>query len=143
MPEPREGLFQPWSRWDTAGLIAVAGLFCPPLGLSILLSVAVYELSKIVASVLSVAWQWVRDVVRGIGQTRRDLAGNLRRWFTPAPRVSLKEPPTSEQQSAAALQRYERTLRLLAKAKLDELELSAARERAKQQYLRDLDRVMQ
>ena len=51
-------------------------------------------------------------------------------------------PPTTEERAAEALKRYESKLQLIANARLDEVELKAARERAKQQYLRDLDEAM-
>ncbi len=51
-------------------------------------------------------------------------------------------PPTREERLAAAKQRYETSLHLLASAGLDEIERKAAQERAKQQYLRDIDGVM-
>ena len=50
--------------------------------------------------------------------------------------------PTTAERASAAQQRYDERLRVLATAKLDDLELKAAREHAKQQYLKDLDEVM-
>ena len=51
-------------------------------------------------------------------------------------------PPTREELLAAAKQRYEASLQMLSSAGLDEIELKAAQEKAKQQYLRDLDGVL-
>jgi hypothetical protein len=51
-------------------------------------------------------------------------------------------PPTREERIAAAQERFDKTLALLASAKLDDTELRAAKERAKQQYLRELDEAM-
>ncbi len=51
-------------------------------------------------------------------------------------------PPTREERLAAAKQRYESSLQMLASAGLDEIEFKAAQEKAKQQYLRDLDGVL-
>jgi hypothetical protein len=50
--------------------------------------------------------------------------------------------PTREEVVQAAKQRYEDTLRLLENANLDSTEQRAAQEKAKQQYLRDLDEAM-
>lgn len=50
--------------------------------------------------------------------------------------------PTAEERLAAAKRRYEARLRLLAAAGLDEIELTAAREREKQKFLRELDREL-
>ena len=51
-------------------------------------------------------------------------------------------PPSREERLTAARKRYDHTLHLLASASLDDTELHAARERAKQQYLREMDEVM-
>ncbi len=51
-------------------------------------------------------------------------------------------PPNREELVAAAKQRHESILRTLESAGLDETELRAAREKAKQQYLRELDEAM-
>ena len=51
-------------------------------------------------------------------------------------------PPTREALAAAARERLEATLRFLETANLDAMELQAARLRAKQQYLRELERLM-
>jgi hypothetical protein len=51
-------------------------------------------------------------------------------------------PPTRESLAAAARERLSATLRFLEAANLDALELQAARQRAKQQYLRELERLM-
>lgn len=51
-------------------------------------------------------------------------------------------PPTREELLKAANERYEAALRLLENANLDSTELRAAQEKAKQQYLRDLDEAM-
>lgn len=51
-------------------------------------------------------------------------------------------PPTRQERVAAAQQRFEATLRMLSTAGLDDTELQAARERAKQQYLRELDEAI-
>lgn len=57
--------------------------------------------------------------------------------------LANRPPPlTREQRMASAQERYDATLALLASALLDETELRAAKERAKQQYLRDLDEAM-
>lgn len=51
-------------------------------------------------------------------------------------------PPPPEERAHAALQRYKAKLQFLARANLDETERQAAQDRAKQQYLRELDEVM-
>ncbi len=51
-------------------------------------------------------------------------------------------PPTREELMAAAKQRYESRLHALSAADLDELELRTAKEKAKQQYLREIDGVI-
>ena len=50
--------------------------------------------------------------------------------------------PTAEDNAKAAKLRYEGRLRMLDAAGLDEFELKAAKERAKQQYLREIDEVV-
>lgn len=50
--------------------------------------------------------------------------------------------PTDEQKAASALSRYVATLRWLARAGLEAQELEAAKKKAKQQYLRDIDELM-
>lgn len=56
--------------------------------------------------------------------------------------AKLPPPPTREERLKSAQERYEGTLKLLANAGLDDTELKAAQERAKQQYLREIDQVM-
>lgn len=56
--------------------------------------------------------------------------------------VPLPPPPTREELERQARKRYESTLRALEAAALDEMELQAARAKAKQLYLRELDRLM-
>lgn len=51
-------------------------------------------------------------------------------------------PPTAAERASTAQQRYEERLRVLATAKLDDTELKAAQDRAKQLYLKDLNEVM-
>ena len=60
----------------------------------------------------------------------------------PAPPPAPPPPPTPEERADAALRRYQARLQLLAKANLDGTERQAAQDRAKQQYLRELDQVM-
>jgi hypothetical protein len=50
--------------------------------------------------------------------------------------------PTQEQQEAAVQKRYQDRLRLIDAAGLSEIERQAAYERAKQQYLRELDELL-
>ncbi len=50
--------------------------------------------------------------------------------------------PTREERLATAQQTYEKKLRVLSAAGLDDIELKTAHEKAKQQYLRELDEVM-
>src|SRR5207244_2248941 len=50
--------------------------------------------------------------------------------------------PQPEMLAAAAKAKYEATLRLLQEAGLDEIELHSARAAAKQNYLRELDKLM-
>lgn len=52
-------------------------------------------------------------------------------------------PPTREERMESAKQRFEKTMRTLTAAGLDEIEMKAAHERAKQQYLRDIDEALQ
>lgn len=61
----------------------------------------------------------------------------------PVPSSAPPPPPTPEERADAALRRYQARLQLLTKANLDETERQAARDRAKQHYLRDLDGVME
>lgn len=58
-------------------------------------------------------------------------------------RRSLPPPLTREDRALAAKRRYEETLRLLEGANLDELEQKAARDQAKQKYLRDIDGLVE
>jgi hypothetical protein len=51
-------------------------------------------------------------------------------------------PPTREQRLAEAKARYEAAIATLDKAGLDENELRGARDRAKQQYLKEIDQVI-
>ena len=51
-------------------------------------------------------------------------------------------PPTREERLATAQQTYETKLRVLAAAGLDDIELRTAQEKAKQQYVRELDEAM-
>jgi hypothetical protein len=52
-------------------------------------------------------------------------------------------PPTREELAAAARERFDATLRMLAAAHIDGTELQAGQLRAKQQYLRELERLME
>jgi hypothetical protein len=62
----------------------------------------------------------------------------------PAPTYDPKPVryPTTAELAAMAKAKYEATLRMIAQAKLDEAEREAAKLKAKQRYLRDLDEVM-
>lgn len=60
----------------------------------------------------------------------------------PPPPPPPLPPPTREELAKAALERYEEKLALIEKAKLHDFERDAAKERAKQQYMRELDEVM-
>jgi uncharacterized iron-regulated membrane protein len=51
-------------------------------------------------------------------------------------------PPTREERLAEAKHRYEATVRMLENAQMDAVELQAARDKAKQRYLRDIDEVL-
>lgn len=63
-------------------------------------------------------------------------------WDRPKEEPAPPPPPTPKELAAAARDRYEMTLRMLSNAGLDEIELRAARAKAKQKYLRDLDEAM-
>lgn len=61
----------------------------------------------------------------------------------PAPEpLTPPPPPTPEARGTEALKRYEAKLQVIAHANLDDTERQAAQDRAKQQYLRELDEVM-
>lgn len=72
----------------------------------------------------------------------------------PPPKESRPEPPPQEpsqppppqptrsERAASARERYEEKLRTLEKAGLDDVELNAAREQAKQAYTRELDEIL-
>jgi len=51
-------------------------------------------------------------------------------------------PPTAEERAAAARRRYEHKLRIIDASPLDDAEKRAAREKAKQELLRELDGVL-
>lgn len=51
-------------------------------------------------------------------------------------------PPTPEARAAAAKQRYEARLDVIENSGMDELERNAAQEKAKQQYLQELDQTI-
>ncbi len=51
-------------------------------------------------------------------------------------------PPSREERLAAAKEQYEATIRMLEAAGLDDIELRAASRKAKQSYLREVDRIM-
>lgn len=53
-----------------------------------------------------------------------------------------KPPPSQGEVFAAAKKRFDETLRMLESAGLDDIELEAGRERAKQKFLKDIDGVM-
>lgn len=57
-------------------------------------------------------------------------------------RRAQPRPPSREERADAARQRHEQTMRMIESAQLDGAELEAARERAKQKYLQELDGLM-
>jgi hypothetical protein len=61
--------------------------------------------------------------------------------FEPEP-LLLPPPPTREERMASAKERFENALHMLSESGLDETELKAAQEKAKQQYLRDVDGII-
>lgn len=56
--------------------------------------------------------------------------------------ASLPPPPTKEQLFEEARTRHQSTVRLITDAGLNEVEIAAALEKAKQKYLQDMDRLM-
>lgn len=60
----------------------------------------------------------------------------------PEPTEPEPPPPSRAVVAAEARARYEDTLRLLERAGLDDTELQAGRERAKQRYLREIEGLM-
>jgi len=94
--------------------------------------------------------EWRAEVAARVAQQRmleeewrreaeRQAAEAARRKADDEYRRSL---PTREQQEAAVRKRYEDRLRLLDAAQLSDVERQAAYERAKQQYLRELDDLL-
>lgn len=72
-------------------------------------------------------------------EQERELAALRRKYEELANRPP---PPTQEERIAAAKRRYDARVSALENAGLDEMEVGAAREHAKQQYLRDLDEAL-
>ncbi len=125
------------------GVIAIgviAFLVSPELGLLFVIGVLIYLAFKSAAFVLRTLSEGIACVSWGI----RDLAGIAQRSieWRPSVRPRPLRAPTAEELAAAAMDRYKRRLRLLARANLDEIELSAGCERAKQQYVRELDEIL-
>ncbi len=104
--------------------------------------------SWIVLALLGGITRPIRDAMRRSGENARQRRREQQPAWRPAPEPEplppppVVPPPTREELLTAAQQRYQNTLRLLATANLDDMELRSARERAKQQYLRELDEVM-
>jgi hypothetical protein len=116
----------------------------------------------VVLTPLAAGWDWWKRLVaewRAAAAThaearqrlavehRRDvekrIADAARRKADEEYRRSLPPPPTREELEAAVRKKYEDRLRLLDAAKLADAERQAAYERAKQQYLRDLDELLE
>lgn len=133
--------FGDWSYRDSVALIIVLGILCPPLGLAVLLGLVVVELAKVIGRTVTALSEWVSAFGSGLSRMRRELVWDIEDWFAEEP-PKPAGPPGKEELLARILARYEEKLALLDKAKLDEFELAAARERVKQQYLRDLEEVM-
>ena len=129
-----------WGVRDLPGAAFVFLFLVPPLGLAIALCWLAYEAWQVLNNMLRAARHEAGTFWKGLARLPRDFFRDIREWFSASPPATA-QPPT-EDRGAAAKRRYEERLRLLADAKLDAMELAAGREKAKQQYLRDLDEAM-
>jgi hypothetical protein len=122
----------------------------PPVGVAVIL--------------IDVTWHWWRKTAPARDERRRERRAkkhelHLRRISERETTQRLTErnrheeelrrqaanrppPPSREQLSNEARERYDAALRLLDTARLDEAEMHAARQAAKQRYLRELDRAL-
>lgn len=119
----------------------------------------------IVLAILAVPCRWVKKSLQDARHRREQRAADRKRAAEEAERreadrrrqeelaawreserqraaASARPEPTRQERIAEAKRQYEETLRTLEQAGLDDAELQAARERAKQKYLRELDRWM-
>src|SRR5262249_19803954 len=124
---------------------------------ALVISGFVMALSWIVGAVLTIVWNvtigplWSATNLALEEQRRRSELEEERRRIERARKAvpppeeppPSPPPPSKEQLKEEAKQRYETRLQLLETAGLDEIELKAARDAAKQAYLRELDKVFQ
>jgi hypothetical protein len=89
------------------------------------------------------AEQRLREEQQRLLQEQAERARWERAQAAAAYRRSVPPPPTRQEKAQAVRQRYEETLRLLEGADLDDLERKAARDQAKQKYLRELDGLVE
>ncbi len=134
-----------WSwRTDPLCIILIGFLWHPAFGLFLsltyLVGVGIVAIGKVVNSFFAAVDRSFAAAHQRVHSFKRRLVSfweDLHYWPPPLPR-----PPTTEERVAVAKQQYERTLALLATAKLDEVELKAAQDHAKQLYLRAINEVM-
>jgi hypothetical protein len=111
---------------------------------------ALYFLILLYSSTLGVIVADLRERLKALGEEgrrameerRKAESERLRREQTSPPSPEPPPPRPREELAAHAKQRYDETLRLLAAAQLDEAELKAGRDKAKQDYLRELDSIV-
>jgi len=139
--------------WDLAqktgwvGVIVAAMLLSVPIGW-VLLAVVVSLLFLIDLLIMAgVASARRREAERQAADERRkkEEAEKQKREEKEAYEKALRErppPPTQEELAEAARQRYERKLRSIEAAGFDAIELKAAKTKARQEYLRELDGIL-
>lgn len=125
-----------WGIWDATRAVVIA--------MRALLAAAVaYGVGSILFSVFFALWlQW--EVIKP--KPKRPV------WIEPAPIAPIEKlpepkpppppPPSPEERASRARTQYEERLELIAWANLGELEETAAKEKALQSYLKEIDKVI-
>ncbi|MBI1830012.1 MAG: hypothetical protein HYR84_01015 [Planctomycetes bacterium] len=116
--------------WLTALVVQLALGEAMWLWISLYLLVAVpYVLAKVMGAICGVIGSW----------WSRATAERPEKDKETRPRIP---DPSPEEKATTAWKRYQTKLRLLKNAGLNEFELNAAKEKAKQQYLTELDEAL-
>jgi hypothetical protein len=144
--------FRPHTADDLLGTVVVAWI--AGCGAALAVAVVLAPLAAIGDWWQGMVRQWRDEVAARVAERRRlekesrreaerQAAEAARRNADEEYRRSLPPPATREEREVAIRKRYEDRLRLLDAARLSDIERQAAEERAKQQYLRDLDELLQ
>jgi len=133
-----------WELWLALGIFTVlAPQMFGPIALLLFIILVAYGLVYGTVQLLAAIGKTIGDVLESIGGATDHLVKmGTRQSRAVAPPPEPWREPTDEEVAAEAMQRYEKRLRLLAAARLDEIELQAAQMKAKQRYLHDINQAI-